>query len=618
MLSSTSGYTSRLAASTRAAETLPRSSSPAAAYACPPASLDDRSAQIADYVEKRRQAMLNAEAIKKERAREAEMRRMNGGGGDRAGQSSQPPIPRSGIVRGDASSSSSEANSAATSRRGSRGRDSGDGQWGRSSRAGDQAEGEEEDGRLREDDSPALHRYAKPQRSPTKPPTTALAMSAAPTAGPLPSPLPPAGKNAIAPPPPSRVAACGPLSPTSASALVGRVAELEAAVESLERQQRFFLAFMETTQAQLSLMRGTTAATLSAAAVTGRSVGRAASQMEPSASQRKQSTAAPSAARRPNIREEEEKRRLSRGDDSEEEEEGNEQGEDEEEEEEVDYSGRYRRTAQPPPTHPPAAQQPPPTASRRPPPHAVSPYSAEPPTHSRNSSSGAQAARPFPPTDDRFDSSLHHSAQRTASRPQGSPSSASAPPASVSSYDVDESMEDDPFPAVPTFPCPACGRRFNEAALAKHTAKGVCRRSRKPFDVKAQRLGEVVAELAKVQGSQGRTGGEAKSGRGRKEEKGGKWRQERARLQEAIAAGKAIEKALKEGKSLASIPVAVSSIPDDRVQCPHCLRRFAENSADRHIPHCKNKQSRMNSSANRAQLSSSQPPQALQSLYRKR
>ena len=35
-----------------------------------------------------------------------------------------------------------------------------------------------------------------------------------------------------------------------------------------------------------------------------------------------------------------------------------------------------------------------------------------------------------------------------------------------------------------------------------------------------------------------------------------------------------------------------SSIADDRVPCPYCKRKFNEQVAERHIPHCKNSHSR--------------------------
>ena len=130
--------------------------------------------------------------------------------------------------------------------------------------------------------------------------------------------------------------------------------------------------------------------------------------------------------------------------------------------------------------------------------------------------------------------------------------------------------------------------------------KALCQKvARKPFDPTSQRLGDVAAELNQVAATDKRQG----AGAGKKQQQQqqqSKWRQERARLQEAIQAGKQITQALKEGKPLSSIPVAASSIPDDRVQCPHCLRRFAEHTADRHIPHCKNTQSRMASKQSNA------------------
>jgi hypothetical protein len=119
------------------------------------------------------------------------------------------------------------------------------------------------------------------------------------------------------------------------------------------------------------------------------------------------------------------------------------------------------------------------------------------------------------------------------------------------------------------------------------------KKERRVFDVRKQRVGHVEAE-GDLQATRGRAGG----GRGDSARKPSKWRLERARLQEAIEAGKQISQALREGRSLASLPAAVSALPDDRTQCPHCMRRFAETAAERHIPHCKQTQSRMSNRQN--------------------
>ena len=572
----------------------PSSTSSPSAY---PAALDDRSAQIADYVEKRRQAKANAESIRKERAREAELRKLNGGGGGGAGERSSPsppsqPIPRSGIVRGDASGPSSEASSVSNSRRGSRGRDSGE--WSQAAGAGRphtvSREAEEDD----DEETHSLHRYAKPSRSPPARPPTSHTQQ--PTAS-----MPPPRALSTSAVHPVSAAAARPSSVFSSSpssspdaALVMRVAELEAQVVSLEKQQRLFLAFMETTQAQLALMRIASAQphlqpqaqprSVQLQLSTGRAEGLSGASRKESAQ-----SAAQRAKREQETRKGEEQRHML--EQREEEEDGEDVEEDDRREDE--YGDRYQ-TPQPQPTrssHPPA-QPPPPTSRGRPPSQPSTNGDGPGHSHSRQPSSVQTARRSGGVADSPSTSNGRSSQQRAPSHsPPPSSSPRPPPPAPASSYDA-ELLETDPFPVVPTFPCPECGRSFNELALAKHVSKGVCQRTRKVFDVKAQRLGEVVGELAKVQ-SKG--GGEGKGGRGKKEggEKVSKWRQERARLQEAIQAGKAIEQALKEGKSLASIPVAVSSVPDDRVQCPHCLRRFAEQSADRHIPHCKNRNARL-------------------------
>lgn len=124
--------------------------------------------------------------------------------------------------------------------------------------------------------------------------------------------------------------------------------------------------------------------------------------------------------------------------------------------------------------------------------------------------------------------------------------------------------------------CPNCERKFAPKVLQRHLAKQVCKKKpRKEF--KVERVEADAVQAAK----------QAPKENAKKKPKKADWRQERARLQEAIKAGKQMSKALKEGKNLADLPPPpASSMPDDRVPCPHCGRKFAENAAERHIPHC--------------------------------
>ena len=70
-----------------------------------------------------------------------------------------------------------------------------------------------------------------------------------------------------------------------------------------------------------------------------------------------------------------------------------------------------------------------------------------------------------------------------------------------------------------------------------------------------------------------------------------KWKRESNALKDAMKAARAY--ASKDPKKIAELGPSVASEPDpDLVQCPHCSRRFNEDSAKRHIEHCKNTQNR--------------------------
>ncbi len=542
---------------------------------------DDRSAAIAEYVEKRRQAKLNAEAIRQERAREAERRK----GGVReptatSSNSSTPHVPRSGIVTGASSGASSEATSTSSSRRASRGRDSQD--WERSggatrgafcdeddgtrARQRDEAAGEEQ----QDDDEEPLHRYAKPLS------TTGTRISSQPRSQ-QPTHFQPSQTNQ------APLAASTASSSAEPASLQSRVADLEAQVAALQSQQRLFLTFMETTQSQLR-MRRAVEETPGAVAVSGRQNRQQPTQIDMHSSSR-------SSRQQPAVYEykDETAERGGRRSGS-----FSDQSQSQQEEEEEGPVARY--------------------AARH---SSPSPASTQRKQSARLDDDGSkarallQSSRPAAHAERSVESDSQYSfkAANTPPAPQppqrppsrSPPPAASSPPSSSAGSDV--LLESDPFPAALTYPCHNCGRSFNEEALERHVAKALCQKAaRKPFDVAAQRLQDVQSALREVSGSDKRAGGAASRKQQQEQSnKQSKWRQERARLQEAIQAGKQITAALKEGRPLASIPVAASALPDDRVQCPHCSRRFAEHTAERHIPHCKNTASRMNAGASAAQ-----------------
>lgn len=587
---------------------------------------------------------MNAESIRKERAREAEMRKVSGPKEAAANNSSSssPHMPRSGIVSGV----SSESSSASGSRRTSRGRDSHS--WEQGSAGGSGAftdeyeadrvgrqrryEAEEEREEEEEEDEP-LHKYAKPvSRGAAQ--TTAFYRQPQQVQQAHYSQQRSSARPA-SPTPPSFAAR--PVNSSGAShtvtSLQQRVEELESQVAAMQSQQRLFLTFMETTQSQLAGMRGTahtantantvntadTANTQAAAAAIADSARTSSrpSKQQPNTQRAAQLTgtalrADDSRQRQYEYKDETADRTGRRT--------GLYNGQGQDEEEQKREEERERAAAAHNHHSNSAHSRGAPTVTQR-------KQSTRGSHDSSSTGTAAQSTRPvsrvertseeYYTTKATNTQPAAHPHQRTPARshPPSSSVATSATASSVSPPSLygtaDESMESDPFPEQSTYPCPRCGRSFNESALDRHVAKALCQKAaRKAFDVAAQRLQDVKAELSQVvradrKGAAAAGGGSRKQQQQQQDEAGSakqsKWRQERARLQEAIQAGKQITQALKEGKPLASIPVAVSSLPDDRVQCPHCLRRFAEHTAERHIPHCKNTASRMNAAGNATQ-----------------
>ncbi|KPA80298.1 hypothetical protein ABB37_04585 [Leptomonas pyrrhocoris] len=125
---------------------------------------------------------------------------------------------------------------------------------------------------------------------------------------------------------------------------------------------------------------------------------------------------------------------------------------------------------------------------------------------------------------------------------------------------------------VPLVPCPHCGRTFAPDRLERHAI--TCERQQithpKPkTDGKDRKVSiSSVGSSGKPERAAAATAAAASSGSVKTE----KWRRQSAQLRSALAGTSAVE--------------------DDRVQCPHCGRRFAKDTAARHIPLCNAKEER--------------------------
>ncbi|CBZ31548.1 hypothetical protein, conserved [Leishmania donovani] len=152
--------------------------------------------------------------------------------------------------------------------------------------------------------------------------------------------------------------------------------------------------------------------------------------------------------------------------------------------------------------------------------------------------------------------------------------------------------------------CRTCGRRFRISVVMRHEA--LCRnqanKPRKVFNMREQRL-EGVEGIKEVQRTAARSGGGGGGGgvgggggrggggdaaTGAAKGKLPKWKVQHEQFQAAM---RAVRQQKEAGGGfgfgqMAPPPAPIPEEYDDRVPCPHCGRKFAQEVAARHIPKC--------------------------------
>merc|ERR1712039_443510 len=113
------------------------------------------------------------------------------------------------------------------------------------------------------------------------------------------------------------------------------------------------------------------------------------------------------------------------------------------------------------------------------------------------------------------------------------------------------------------------------------------KKTRKVFDSRHARLGEYEEEMHGMQ-RVAKAAPPPSAAAAKTPGKLPKWKAQSSALRQAMDYNKKMAQAKKDGISLASLPPPPATLAeaDDRIECPHCSRKFNAKAAERHIPKC--------------------------------
>eukprot|EP00758_Cryptobia_borreli_P015626 Tbor_TRINITY_DN6042_c1_g1::TRINITY_DN6042_c1_g1_i1::g.10636::m.10636 len=142
----------------------------------------------------------------------------------------------------------------------------------------------------------------------------------------------------------------------------------------------------------------------------------------------------------------------------------------------------------------------------------------------------------------------------------------------------------------PLLSCGKCGRKFRQGILTRH--EGICakiNKKRKPIDMTKARIQEIegASEVLRDMKRQKKNCGGAsiKTQSMNVASKMPKWKMQHLQFQAVL---KAVKQPIDNARGALQPPVMTPPELDYRVPCPHCGRKFASDTAERHIPKCAN------------------------------